>query len=92
MSLARLPCCLFLKAHAYVSQPLGRVLTNVNTYPAVYMCLNNHTQAFCKYLHTKTQSHLQTHICMHSRTSGLRALKQSHKALQHKHTYPYSLL
>lgn len=89
MSTARLACRLFLKAHAYVSQPLGHVLTNTHTRPALYMCANNDRQAFCAYLHT--HSHLHSHICMHSRTSGFRASKQSHKALQQKHTHPYAL-
>lgn len=63
MSLARLACR--LKAHAYVSQPLSHVLTTVHTHPALYMCANNHTQAFCAHLHTHTRIYTLVYACIH---------------------------
>lgn len=87
MSLARLPCRLFLKARAYVSQPLGHVLTNTHTHTRPFTCAQTIER---KYLHTHL--HVHAHICLHSHTSGFKASKQSHKALQHEHTHPCALL
>lgn len=78
MFLYRLPCR--LKAHVYVSQPLGHVLTNTHTHTAIYMCADDRTNV-CIY----ALKHSYMHI------SGFRASKQSHEALQHEHTHPCAL-
>lgn len=62
MSLARLPCRLFLKAHAYVSQPLGHVLTNTHTHIQPFTCAQTIEH---KYLHTHC-TYTLIYACIHT--------------------------